>query len=157
MPTNGDFKFSLGKMFITQTNKAVIYFFLNYLPFFLGKQIGLIFCVMGTLSFSLRRAMSLSKFKKLKAPVTALKTNLDSGRLLSLQRLCSPKVTLIINHMNLKYKKLAGFKFINVIQGIILIICIVEERSTVLHREDWKHRFTNLLCNEFLIRNAVTC
>lgn len=85
------------------------------LPFFFGKQIGFMFWVMGTLSFSLRRAMSLSKFKKLKAPATALKTNLDSGLLLSLQRSCSPNVTLIMNHMNLKWKKCSSiFAFNNV-------------------------------------------
>lgn len=35
------------------------------------------------------------------------------------------------------------------------MMCIVEERSTVLHREENKHRFTNSLCNEFYIRNMV--
>lgn len=81
----------------------MIYFVIP-IPFNFGKQIGLIFFVIGTRSFNRKRAMSLSKFRKLKAPATARNTNLDSGLLLSLHLSCSPNVTLIINHMNLKSK-----------------------------------------------------
>lgn len=70
-------------------------------PVLLGRQIGLMLSVIGTLSLSLNRAMSWSKFMKLKSPVMARNTNRLSGFLVSLQRSCSPNVTLIMNHMNL--------------------------------------------------------
>lgn len=74
------------------------------LPLFLGKQIGLMLSVMGTLSLSLSKAISLSKLRKLKDPAMARRTNLDSGLFVSLHLSSSPKVTLIMNHMNLKEK-----------------------------------------------------
>ena len=70
-------------------------------PVLLGRQIGRMASVIGTLSFSLNRAMSWSKFIMLKSPVMARNTNRLSGFLVSLQRSCSPNVTLIMNHMNL--------------------------------------------------------
>lgn len=79
----------------------------NYLPRTVGKQMGRMLSVIGTLSFNLNNAISLSKLRKLNDPAIALKTNLDSGRTTSLHRSCSPNVTLIMNHMNLQrtYKK----------------------------------------------------
>jgi hypothetical protein len=74
---------------------------IRHSPVLLGRQIGRMVSVIGTLSLSLNRAMSWSKFMKLKSPVMARNTNRLSGFLVSLQRSCSPNVTLIMNHMNL--------------------------------------------------------
>lgn len=71
-------------------------------PFLLGKQIGRMKSVMGTRSFKRSSAMSLSKLEKLNCWEIALRTNRVSGRFLSSQRSCSPNVTLIMNHINLK-------------------------------------------------------
>lgn len=71
------------------------------LPSFVGKQIGRIKSVIGTRSFNLSSAMSLSKLRKLNFCVIARSTNRVSGRIESLQRSCSPNVTLIMNHMKL--------------------------------------------------------
>lgn len=70
-------------------------------PFSVGKQMGLIVSLRGTLSFSRKSAMSLSKLRKLKSPVNTLTTYLVSAPL-SVHLSCSPNVTLIMNHMNLK-------------------------------------------------------
>jgi len=74
---------------------------LRHSPVLVGRQIGRMVSVIGTLSLSLNRAMSWSKFIKLKSPVMARNTNRLSGFFVSLQRSCSPNVTLIMNHMNL--------------------------------------------------------
>lgn len=73
--------------------------------FLLGKQIGRMKSVIGTRSLSRNRATSLSKFEKLNGCEMARRTKRVSGRVLSSQRSCSPKVTLIINHIKLKIKK----------------------------------------------------
>ncbi|CAH0673911.1 unnamed protein product [Spodoptera exigua] len=65
-----------------------------------GKQIGLIVSEIGTLSFNRSKAMSLSKLVRVNLLAMARSTNRVSGRLVALQRLCSPNVTLIMNHMN---------------------------------------------------------
>lgn len=68
-----------------------------------GRHIGRIVSLNGTLSLRRSSAISLSKFRKLKSPVIIRTTYLVSvgfSRHLS----CSPKVTLIMNHMNLKIK-----------------------------------------------------
>lgn len=70
-------------------------------PFSVGKHMGLIVSLRGTLSFSRKSAMSLSKLRKLKSPVNTLTTYLVSAPL-SVHLSCSPNVTLIMNHMNLK-------------------------------------------------------
>lgn len=72
------------------------------LPLFVGKQIGRIKSVIGTRSLRRKSAISLSKFVKLKVCENARRTKRVSGRTESLQRSCSPNVTLIMNHMNLK-------------------------------------------------------
>lgn len=72
-----------------------------YLPNIVGKHIGRIVSLNGTLSLRRRSAISFSKFKKLKSPVITRTTYLVSG-LFSIHLSCSPKVILIINHMNLK-------------------------------------------------------
>lgn len=74
---------------------------LRHSPVLVGRQIGRMVSVIGTLSLSLNRAMSWSKFIKLKSPVKARNTNRLSGFFVSLQRSCSPNVTLIMNHINL--------------------------------------------------------
>lgn len=77
---------------------------MQYEPVLVGKQIGLIKSVIGILSFNRNRAISLSKFVKLNFCAVTLSTNRVSGRIISLHRSCSPKVTLIMNHMNLQQK-----------------------------------------------------
>uniref|UniRef100_A0A182QG48 Uncharacterized protein n=1 Tax=Anopheles farauti TaxID=69004 RepID=A0A182QG48_9DIPT len=67
-----------------------------------GRQIGRMKSVMGTRSFSRSSAISLSKFRKLNFCAMARNTNRDSGRTESSHRLCSPNVTLIMNHMKLE-------------------------------------------------------
>lgn len=83
--------------------------------------------VIGTRSFSRNKAMSLSKLEKLNGCEIALKTKRVSGRVLSLHRSCSPNVTLIMNHMNLKirtkrkshtHKPIDNFRYI----GSLLVI-----------------------------------
>lgn len=70
-----------------------------------GRQIGRMKSVMGTRSFSRNSAMSLSKFKKLNFCAIALSTKRVSGRTESSHRLCSPNVTLIMNHIKLQRGK----------------------------------------------------
>lgn len=67
--------------------------------FVVGKQMGRMKSVIGTRSLSRKRATSLSKFEKLNGCEMARRTKRVSGRVLSSHRSCSPKVTLIINHM----------------------------------------------------------
>ena len=87
-----------------------------YVPLTVGKQIGLMALVSGTRSLSLMRATSLSNLRKLKSPVIARTTNrVSSGASPPLHVLCSPKVTLIMNHMNLK------IKLTNEIDGSLLL------------------------------------
>lgn len=62
---------------------------------------GLMASLNGTLSLRRNRAMSLSKLRKLKSPVSTLTTYLVSAPF-SIHLSCSPNVTLIMNHMNLK-------------------------------------------------------
>lgn len=76
----------------------------NNLLSLVGKQIGLMVSEMGTLSFNRSKAMSLSKLVRVNLLAMARSTKRVSGRVVALQRLCSPNVTLIINHMNLKHK-----------------------------------------------------
>lgn len=103
----------------------------------LGRHIGVMVCVMGTRSLSLRRAMSLSKLRKLNDPAMALRTNLDSGFFVSRQRSCSPNVTLIMNHMNLEFIEevyLVKKSFTNVVLIMNLIgrVCYYLKRVCLL-------------------------
>lgn len=66
-----------------------------------GRHMGLMVSLRGTLSLRRNRAMSLSKLRKLKSPVSTLTTYLVSAPF-SVHLSCSPNVTLIMNHMNLK-------------------------------------------------------
>lgn len=95
-------------------------------PGLVGKQIGRIKSVIGTRSFKRNNAISLSKLVKLNSCAMARNTNLVSGRCASLQRSCSPNVTLIMNHMNLyamgQWKKEAVKIKIEI--HIIDIICL---------------------------------
>ena len=75
-----------------------------------GKQIGRIKSVIGTRSFKRSKAISLSKFVKLNCCAIARSTKRVSGRTESLHRSCSPKVTLIMNHIKLKIQKYKIFK-----------------------------------------------
>ena len=83
------------------TIKSLLNCYVLCSPVLVGRQMGLMFSVIGTLSLSRSSAMSWSKFMKLKSPVVARNTNLLSGLVVWLQRSCSPNVTLIMNHMNL--------------------------------------------------------
>lgn len=73
----------------------------RHAPALVGIQIGRMKSVIGTRSFKRNSAMSLSKLVKLNSWAMARNTNRVSGRSESLQRSCSPNVTLIMNHMNL--------------------------------------------------------
>lgn len=86
--------------------KKLMWCFDVWVPATVGRQIGLIVSESGTLLLSRSKAMSLSKFKKLKDPVIARTTYLVSGADFPKHLSCSPNVTLIINHMNLKKNKL---------------------------------------------------
>lgn len=88
----------------SNTDFTLIKKFVVSIPLTVGRQMGRMLSVIGTRSFSRNRAISLSKLRKLKEPAMALKTNRDSGRIASLHRSCSPNVTLIMNHMNLRKK-----------------------------------------------------
>ena len=74
-----------------------------HLPNIVGKHIGRIVSLNGTLSLRRSSAISFSKFRKLKSPVITRTTYLVSGPF-SIHLSCSPKVTLIMNHMNLKIR-----------------------------------------------------
>lgn len=86
-----------------QISKLGNFIIIMYLPFTVGRHIGRIVSLKGTLSLSRSSAMSLSKLRKLKSPVNTLTTYLVSVPL-STHLSCSPNVTLIMNHMNLKIK-----------------------------------------------------
>lgn len=84
-------------------------FLKEYLLLLSGKQIGLMVSEIGTLSLSRNSAISLSKLLSVNLLAMARSANRVSGLMVSLQRLCSPKVTFIINHINLKYKKKVSY------------------------------------------------
>jgi hypothetical protein len=76
---------------------------------------GLMLAEIGTLSFIRSSAMSLSKLRKVKSWTMARNTKRDSGLLLLSHLSCSPKLTLIMNHMKLEQIKrfnTENFKFL---------------------------------------------
>lgn len=83
------------------------YFYQNFrvLPLTVGRQIGLMFAEIGTLSFIRNSAISWSKLRKVKSWTIARNTKRDSGLLLLSHLSCSPKLTLIMNHIKLQHTK----------------------------------------------------
>lgn len=100
------------------SNTSLEYCHFLYLPFTDGKQIGLIESDNCTRSLSFNNAISLSKLRKLKSPVNARTTYLVSALYFSSHLSCSPNVTFIMNHINLK-------KILSIIIIIINIFLLI--------------------------------